>query len=216
MKGCLTLPFRLAFLALLIVGGYVAWSYRSDIRRKVHEWTAESGPPSPTGRAEPGGAAAARRKVESLRAGGRDSVVLSAADVAGLLAAGAEALVAGAVDSLEVRLDEDDVEVRGVVDTRRAPLSLGPIAGVVRDREPIAVDGRLLFRRTGLLEWQVERVRVRGIPLPKDVVEGLLRRFAGRAEGGVIAIPVSADITGLRVTRGGVTLYGRAAARAVR
>jgi len=37
MRGCLSLPFRLAVLVLLVLLGYVAWSYRDEIRRKVHE-----------------------------------------------------------------------------------------------------------------------------------------------------------------------------------
>jgi hypothetical protein len=208
MTGCLTLPFRLLGVGLLLIGGYVAWSYRREIRRQVHQWTADSTPASASGVGVPGRARAIRRTVESLGASGADSLVLSAGDLASLAAGLAADAVPGALDSVEVRLDADDLEIHAIVDTRKAPVSFGALSGMVRDREIVEAGGRLLFRRGGLAEWQIERVRIRGLPLPMDLVDRLLRRFAGRAEGGVLGLPLPTGVTGLRVLPSGVTLYG--------
>ena len=213
MRGCLSLPFRLLGLLLLVLLGYVAWSYRTEIRRKVHEWTADSGPATGKGMAVRGTAASAGRRIDDLLGSRADSVVLSAADVASLLDSLASLVAPGAVDSVEVTLDQDDLLVRARVDTRAVPVSLGAIGSVVRDHEFVEAGGRIVFRQTGRAEWQIERVRVRGVPIPGDVVQRLIRRFAGSGEGNVIGLDLPRTVGGLRVSPSGVTLYGTGAGR---
>ena len=211
MRGCLSLPFRLLLLALLVLGGFVAWSYREEILRRVHEWTAQAGARGLVGHGNAALAPAARRKLESLR-GPRDTVLLSASELANLLAAAAEQRLPRALDSIEVRLGREDIEVRARVDTRSVPLSFGPLSGVIRDHEPIEAGGRLLYRRSGLAEWEITRARVRGLPLPRDVLGRLLARLGGTTEN-VVPVPLPPSIGGLRVSPGGVVLYGLAPAR---
>jgi hypothetical protein len=213
MRGCLSLPFRLAALLLLVLLGYVAWSYRDEIRRKVHEWTAESGPAPGRGMAVRGGAAPAARRIDDLLGSRADSVVLTAADVASLLDSLASVVAPGAVDSVEATLDQDDLSLRARVDTRAVPVSLGAIGNVVRDHEYVTAGGRIVFRQTGRAEWHLERVRVRGVPLPGEVVQRLVRRFTGTADGNVIGFNLPRTVSGLRVSPSGVTLYGTGARR---
>jgi hypothetical protein len=209
VRGCLSLPFRLLGLALLVLAGYVAWSYRREIRRQIHEWTADSGPAGATGRADGADAATTLRRLDSLRAAGADSVVLSASELASLAEALAARVVPGAVDSVEVRLDRDDIEIRARVDTRKVPISFGPISGIVRDHEYVEAGGRLVFRRAGRAEWEVERVRVRGLPVPNNLVDGMIRQFRGQAAGRAIPFVLPREVTGLRIEPGGLTVYGR-------
>lgn len=213
MRGCLSLPFRLLGLLLLVLLGYIAWSYRDEIRRKVHEWTADSTPASGRGTAAPGGAAPAAQRLEDLLRSRADSVVLSAADVASLLDSLASVVAPGAVDSVTVTLGQDDLSVRARVDTRAVPVSLGAIGSVVRDHEFVDAGGRILFRQTGQAEWQLERVRVRGVPLPGEVVQRLIRRFSGSEAGNVIGLTLPRAVSGIRVSPSGVTLYGTGAGR---
>lgn len=211
MRGCLALPFRLLALALLVFAGYVVWSYRREIRRQIHQWTADGTRPVPP---EAGSDRAVDprvvlRRLDALRAGDADSVVLSAADLASLAGELAARVVPQAVDSVEIRLDRDEVELRARVDTRRVPVTLGALSSVVRDHEYVEAGGRLVYRRPGVAEWEVERVRVRGVPVPKTLVDEQIRRFAPRASGSGIPVTLPPGVTGLRVTSGGVTLYGR-------
>ena len=218
MRGCLSLPARLLSLALLVLAGYVAWSYRREIRRQVHQWTADSPAPAPapapappaTARSRAAEAKAVMQRVDALRAGGADSVVLSADDLAALAAQLAAKVVPGALDSVEIRLERDDIEIRARVDTHKVPVSLGPLTTVVRDHEYLEAGGPLMFRRAGLAEWEVERVRVRGVPVPMSLLKEQIRRFAPRAPGSALSVALPSSVTGLRVTPGGVTLYGRA------
>ena len=208
MRGCLSLPFRLLGLALLMLAGYAAWTYRHEIRRQIHRWTAESPAPKASGPIPVADPRVVTRRLEALQAGA-DSVVLSAGDLATLATALAAKVVPQAVDSVEVRLDRDDVEIRARVDTRKVPVSLGPLSGVVRDHEFVEAGGRLVFRRAGLAEWEIERVRIRGVPVPKSFVDEQIRRFAPRFGGTAVPVVLPSAATGLRVTDRGVTLYGR-------
>lgn len=208
MRGCLSLPFRLLALLLLVLLGYIAWSYRDEIRRKVHEWTADGSTASGKGAAIRGEAAPAARRIDDLLRSRADSVVLSAAEVASLLDSLASVVAPGAVDSIEVTLDQDDLSVRARVDTRAVPVSLGAIGSVVRDHEFVDAGGRIVFRQTGRAEWQLERVRVRGLPIPGEVVQRLIRRFTGVENSNVIGLTLPQTVSGLRVSPSGVTLYG--------
>ncbi len=204
MRGCLSLPFRLLALALFIAAGVLAWTYRDEIRRRVHGWTAEPEGSAAEGKAEDSDPAEARRKVAQL--GARDSVVLTASEVAALIAAETNARAPRAVDSIRVHLAHDEVEVRGLADTR--PLKPGLAAMVLRDREWIEAAGRLTYRRNGVAEWEITRVRVRGIPVPRSVVENFLRQLSGSAPPRVVELPVPSQVTGLRTGAPGVVLYG--------
>ena len=170
-------------------------------------------PPSARAVAERGRAAPAAHRISQLLDSRADSVFLTAADVASLLDSLTRVVAPGAVDSIQVTLDRDDLGVRARVDTRAVPISLGPLGGVIRDHEFVEAGGRLVFRRTGRAEWEVQRVRVRGIPLPGEVVDRLLRRFAGSTEGNVIGFPIPASVGGLRVAPSGVTLFGAGGGR---
>jgi len=215
VRGCLSLPFRLLGLVLLVLAGYVAWSYRREIRRQIHQWTAESGPAEVTGRAGAADATTILRRLDSLRVAGADSVVLSPAELASLAEALAAQVVPGAVDSVEIRLGRDDIEIRARVDTRKVPISFGAISAVVRDHEYVEAGGQLVFRRAGRAELEVERVRVRGLPIPMNLVEGMIRQFRGPAAGGAIPLTLPRGVTGFRVEPGGLTVYGRGPAERV-
>jgi len=212
VRGCLSLPFRLLGLALLMLAGYAAWTYRHEIRRQIHRWTAESPAPKASGPIPVADPRVVTRRLEALQAGA-DSVILSAGELATLATALAAKVVPQAVDSVEVRLDRDDVEIRARVDTRKVPVSLGPLSGVVRDHEFVEAGGRLVFRRAGLAEWEIERVRIRGVPVPKSFVDEQIRRFAPRFGGTTVPVVLPSSATGLWVTEGGVTLYGRSRSR---
>ena len=137
-------------------------------------------------------------------------MVLTAGEVASLADRLTSRGPAGALDSVEAVLGQDDLELRVRVDTRKVPVSLGPAAGLVRDHEYVEAGGPMVFRRNGLAEWRVQRVRVRGLPLPEELVDALFRRLPGGvgAAGGVIAVRLPRAVSGLRVTPRGVTLYG--------
>ena len=213
MRGCLSLPFRILGFLIFLALCWVAWSYRREIKRTIHRWTAEDSTISATGRPGEGGTASAARRIEDLLQSRADSVVLSPGDVAGLLDSLARVVAPGAIDSLTVTLEREDLGVRARVDTRAVPVSLGAIGSVVRDHEFVEAGGRVIFRQPGRAEWQLDRVRVRGVPLPAELVGRLVRRFAAPETGTVLGFAIPRTVTGLRVAPGGITLYGTGTGR---
>lgn len=205
-NGCLAWPLRLLGLAVVVAAGLVAWAYRDEIRRWVHARTAPG--EESVGRADPALAPAAWRRLEALRRGGPDSVVLTAAETASLVDQALRRAAPGLADSLEAELGHDEVAVRAVVDARRLRSVLGPLDLVLADRERLEVRGPFVMRRAGEGEWLVRRARLHSLPLPVDLVARLLGR---RGAGAAVPIPLPPGVTGLRVTPRGVVLYGTSA-----
>jgi len=202
MRGCLSLPFRLLSLVVLAALLLLGYTYHDEIRRWVHAWTAA--PASAEGTVDPGALDESRRKLGRLGVG-RDSVVLTATEVATLLAGEANDRLPHSADSLTVRLGHDEIDVRVLVDPR--PLGVGPILPVLRDREWVEAGGRVMYRRPGVAEWDITRARLRGIPIPRAVISRLLRRLAGTPDG-TAEIPLPPAVTGLRTEPRGLVLYG--------
>ncbi len=205
------MPFRLLGLLLLLGLGAALWIYRRDVRRVVHEWTREPAAAEAIGRPDPGRVEAVRRRIDSLAVAGRDSVVLTAEDLASAMALLGERAAPGAIDSVTVRLDRDDLEVSAIVETKRLPLPASNLPGVLRDRERVTLGGPATLRRVGEAEWRVDRIRIRGIPVPPALVDGVVRRLSERARDRVLIVWLPARVEGLRVTPDGVTLYGAGA-----
>lgn len=214
MRGCLSLPFRLLSLALTVALLYLAWLHRDDLRRWVHRVTAEPAPaPGPEGADPATLARLARTRIDSIRRGRADSVVISGSELEALLAGEVAARSGGAVDEVSIRCGDGETTIGATLDAGRLPAgSLGPLTEWVNGRQPFEARGAIGLRRIGLGEWRLESLAVRGVPLPK----ALAVRLAGLlvpGDGGSITFAVPEWVTGLRVTPAGAILYGRGAGR---
>jgi hypothetical protein len=190
-----------------VLAGILAWSYRAELRRAIHRWTAaDPAEAAAEGLGDPRRAPAVVARLATLR----DSIVLSAAEVASLVAAAAAVRIPDGLDSIVVRLGTDEVELGATVDTRQVPIAPGPLGGLVRERERVELAGPVYFRRAGLAEWEVTRARVRGVPLPGELAERLLRRWRPGASR-LIPLPLPAALGGLRIRPAGLVLYGTGA-----
>lgn len=208
MRGCLSLPFRLLSLALLLLLAYVAWENRTAIRRWVHRMTAEPPPPADTSAPPAEARRRGQARLDSLQGGRADSVVLTAREIEVLFGGRIRERSGGTIDSVAVELAEGEVSVRARLDGDRLPRgSLGPLAEWVTGKEPIEVRGPLALRRLGLAEWRPSILKVRSLPLPKALWSRLLGLVTD-TEDGTIVFPVSPWVTGIRVVPGGAVLYG--------
>lgn len=209
MIGCLTAPFKLLFVVLLVLALVAAWLYRDRLRdwgdelyRRVTNQPAvvvELGRPSAEALAR------AEDKVRGLSS--RDSVVLDADEVASLMQAGFEPYARGTLDSMTVRLGDGTVTVAALVRTARIPSGvLGPFGSALREREPITAAGTLAMAGPGSAAWTVDRIAFRDIPLPRDAVPMLLERIAGDSTR-ALPVRMPRGVTDLRVTPGALTLF---------
>lgn len=209
MTGCLTLPFRMAATLMVVVGLVAGWVYRDDLVRFGRRQLGLAEPQSPIGHPAPGTLEGVRARLDRVARGTTDSVVLTPSDLA-TLAVDLLQRGAGAPDSVEVELRDREIAIRARVSTAPLPGAVRDLlGGVLGDREMVQVAGPLGLRRAGVGEFEVRQVRVRGLPVPRDLVARLLAPYLPRTEGGVVLFEVPEGITGIRVTPRGVTLYGR-------
>lgn len=206
--SCLSAPFRLLGVLLLIGAGYLAWINRTEIRRLVHRLTAEPPPPpdATVSAAELRDRAMAR--LDSLSRERVDSVIITGKEAEALVTAEVERRSGGSVDSVSVELFDGAVAVRGRVDTGRLPASFGPLGSLVAARERVEIRGPLDLVRVGRGEWRINQVTIRGIALPSTLWAPLLDAAVPGANTR-ITFPVDRWITGIRVTPEGAVLYGK-------
>jgi hypothetical protein len=160
------------------------------------------------GEPDPRGLARAREKVDSLHGWNADSVVLTAGEMASLLASGLPPRVHAHLDSLAVELGEGRVRVSARLETAQIPReALGPLAGALDPWERVAVEGPVVATAPGQAEWRVDALSIRGFTLPAEASRRLVERGLPGAKEGVVPVALPRGIRGLRIRPTGVALY---------
>jgi hypothetical protein len=125
----------------------------------------------------------------------------------------AKTIPAGA-DSAEAAVIGDALFVRAVVPVKAIAGSgiLGPLAGLLNDRERLSFGGTFRVIRPGLSEFQVREIKLRDFKVPPGAVPRLLQQIehGARPEGvAPDAIPVTTptSLGDVRIANGRVTLY---------
>lgn len=208
--GCVTFPLKVLAFLLVVAAVALGWWYREDLRRIGRQQFGMAEPPSPVGHPDAESLQRARSRLDSLARFGTDSIHLTPTEVASLVGDELRRSPAGAPDSVTVELGDGEVTIRARVSTAPLPAAMRDLLGsTLGARETIEVGGPLTLRRAGVGEFQLRRVRVKGFPVPRDLVERLVGRYLPRTQGGEVLFDVPPGITGIRVTPLGATLYGR-------
>ena len=216
MNGCLKGLFRLFVFALLIVGVAAAYWYRQPIGRAFNRIVGRRdtalpkiSPDSGTGAPTPSALASAQRKLASLaQSRGPDSVVLTPNEMASLVGNGIDWSVRKTFDSLRIELAEGSIAVNARLDTRLIPQdALGPLRGLLAEREPIRIAGPLRIARPGVARWAVQSIALRGFPFPAPAVRALARQTAGADTSGAVLLQVDPAVADLAIHPAGVVLY---------
>lgn len=215
VNGCLRGLFRLFVFLLLLVGVALAWWYRVPLSQAVGRLVGRRDTALPSvaadsiGAPTPGALASAQGKLQSLgRARGPDSVVLNANETAALVGSGIDWTVRRSFDSLRVELLEGRLAVHARLDTKLIPQeALGPLHGLLAEREPLRIAGPVAIGRPGIVWWTVRELSLRGFPFPAPAVRSLARQAAGADSSGAVAIRVDPAIADVRVHPAGVVLY---------
>lgn len=216
MNGCLKGLFRLFVFVLLLVGVAAAYWYREPIGRAFDRLVGRRGtvlpkvsPDSGIGAPTPTALASAQRKLAALSAArGPDSVVLTPNEMASLVGNGIDWTVRKTFDSLRIELSEGSIAVNARLDTKLIPQdALGPLRGLLADREPIRIAGPLRIARPGVARWTVQSIALRGFPFPPPAVRALARQTAGADTAGSVAMQVDPAVAQLTIHPTGVVLY---------
>lgn len=226
MRGLIkTLFAAVGCLTVLAVSGVVAWQYRSQIaglydsvarhggERDQGRAGAGVGAPQdngPTGRPSEQALQSARRKQDAMaQARGPAYVVLTASEVASMIAGGLTPVGRQALDSIAVTLGQDRLELRAAIKTSMLGSGvLGPLTYMLNPWEPIRVSGPAHVAGVGVGAWEPDSFVVRSFPFPRSTVPVILNRLTGRPDG-LVPIPVPATVGDLRIRPDGVTFYRR-------
>lgn len=202
--GCIAVIF-LAGMAVAI------WLYLERPRQAAQ--TASTAPVWE--RLTPEGADRARASVQLLaRPTGPVFTNIVGADLAAYVFDELSKQLPPSAQQLEAAVIDDRLHVRALVKISDfgGAGSLGPLAAMLGDREPVEFGGTLELVRPGLAQYRVKVLRLRELSVPSRMIPRLLQRVArgarppGLAEDG-LPLEVPFHIADVRIGQGQVTLY---------
>lgn len=209
--GCIT---RLGCLVLLAILAAVGWLTRDRwmglIRDRGEATASLDGAWQPV--TEEAGARG-RQAVESLaRPTGPAYTNVTAAELAGY-AVGQLARQLPSADSIEASVQGDRLALRATVNLREigGASFIGPLAGMLGERERMKLAGTLRIVRPGLGEFDVKEATLKDLRIPPGMIPRIMGRIARNRPEGVspsaLPLRVPAHVGDVRVGNGRVTLY---------
>lgn len=204
---------RLGFLVLVFLAGGAVflWLYLERPRRD-----AEVSSSAPVWeRLTPEGAERARAAVQRLsRPSGAVFTNVRGADLAAYIFDELSKQLPPSAQQLEAAVIDDRLHVRALVNISDFGGSgtLGPLAAMLSDREPVEFGGTLELVRPGLAQYRVKVLRLRELSVPSRMIPRLLQRVArGSRPPGLaddaLPLEVPAFIADVRIGQERVTLY---------
>jgi hypothetical protein len=209
--GCIA---RLGCLVMLAILAIFGWLTRDRwLHKLTGSSTTTSGPVwEPL---SPAAGARGKRKIDDLgNPSGPVFTNLSAGEVASYVFQTAARTIPASADSAEAAVIGDALYVRAVLPVRDIAGTgvLGPLAGLLNDRERLQLGGSFHVIRPGLSEFRVREIKLRDFKVPTGAIPKLLRQITGgaRPEGvAADALPVTTPRTlgDVRIANRNVTLY---------
>jgi hypothetical protein len=206
--GCLTL------LAILAVVGWLTRDRWMGMLRGGDDAVVTSAAPVWAPLTDEG-AARARRQIQGLtRPSGPAFANLRGADLASYVFQSLSRQLPPSADSTEAAVVGDQLVVRTSVrlSDLGGPGVLGPLAGMMGDRERMQFGGTVRVLRPGLGEFQVRELRLRDFRAPAGMIPRLVARMRrgtmpeGLSPSG-IPVEIPRAIGDVRIANGRVTLY---------
>ena len=163
----------------------------------------------------PAAAARGRQAIEGLSsARGPVYVTLTPNEIASYVVQAAGGAFPATADSVEAAVIGDVLYVRAIVPMKDIASSgvLGPLAGLLNEREKISLGGGFRVVRPGLSEFQLRDVKLREFSVPKGAIPRLVQQITrGRKTPGVaddaLPVPTPTSLADVRIADGRVTLY---------
>src|SRR5437764_4104051 len=210
--GCIA---RLGCLVLLVCLAFGAWITRDRWMHKITGNPAVTSTASGWEPLSPTAGATGKRKLDDLaKPSGPVFTNLSASEVASYVFETVARTIPASADSAEAAVIGDALYVRAIVPVREIAGTgvLGPLAGLLNDRERLELGGSFRVIQPGLSEFEVREIKLRDFKVPTGAIPRLVHQLShGARPAGVAAnaIPVTTprSLADVRVANGRVTLY---------
>ena len=181
--GCLRKIGCLSFLLVLIVVGYLGRGLWLPKLRKPDGATASTWQPL-----TPDGASRAQRVLTQLsQDGGPPSVTVAPSELVAYIVQQLSSALPESADSIQAAAVNDRLCVRAVIKTSDFgdKKTLGPLAMMLSEREPVQMCGIINILSPGKGELQVKEFRVRELGIPGPAIPRLIRQMSpsNRPEG---------------------------------
>jgi hypothetical protein len=214
--GCIARIGCLIVLACLAFGAWVTrdrWVHKITGRPTVTSTAPGWEPLTPTA-----GAAGKRKLDELAKPSGPVFTNLSASEVASYVFQTVARTIPASADSAEAAVIGDALFVRAVLPVRDIAGTgvLGPLAGLLNDRERLQLGGAFHVIRPGLSEFEVREIKLRDFKVPTGAIPRLVQQIShGKRPDGVapnaLAVTTPRSLGDVRIANGKVTLYKSAA-----
>ena len=211
--GCIARLGCLVLLAILAVAGWFTkdrWLHRVTGSAPV---TANA-PELLWQPLSPAAGERGRRAIEAMsRPSGPVFTNLTAAEVASYVFQTAGKTLPAGADSAEAAVIDDALYVRAVVPMRQIAGSgmLGPMAGLLNDRERLSLGGRFRVVRPWLSEYQVREIKLRDFRIPAGAIPRIVQQLSHNRPAGLasdaLPVPTPASLGDVRIANHRVTLY---------
>jgi len=211
--GCMARLGCLMLVVLLAIGG---WITRDKWLRKVPGTSSATAPATALWEPlDPAAGERGKRAIEELaNPSGPVFRNLSASEVASYVFQTAAHTIPASADSAEAAVIGDALYVRAVVPVKEIAGSgvLGPLAGLLNDRERLQLGGTFHVVRPGLSEFQVREIKLRDFKVPTGAIPRLVQQISrGTRPAGIApdALPVTTprSLGDVRIANRRVTLY---------
>lgn len=214
--GCMR---RLGCLLVLIVLAAIAWAYRGywlTIVPGRSSGTATTSANEPVWEPlTPEAAARGKRAIDALNAPtGPVYANLRASEIASYAFQSSGNPFPASADSVEAAVIGDVLYLRAIVPTKAVVGSgvLGPLAGLLNEREPLSLGGSFRVVRPGLSEFQLRDIKLRQISVPPQAIPRIVQQIThGKHTDGVsdnaLPVPTPRSLADVRIGNNRVTLY---------
>ena len=210
--GCFA---RLGCLLLLALLACVGWLTRDQWVPKLTGRPTSTAAVSTWQPLSPEAAARGQRKIDQLSsASGPVFSNLTASEVASYVFQTVARTIPASADSAEAAVIGDALYVRAVVPIRDIAGTgvLGPLGGLLNDRERLQLGGGFRVIRPGLSEFDVREIKLRDFKVPSGAIPRLVQQLSrgNRPEGVApngLAVTTPRSLADVRIANGRVTLY---------
>ena len=212
--GCIARLGCLVVVALLAIGAFLT---REQWLPKLtgRPTTTESAAVSVWQPLSPEAGARGKRKIDELSSpSGPVFSNLTASEVASYVFQTVARTIPASADSAEAAVIGDALYVRAVIPVREIAGTgvLGPLGGLLNDRERLQLGGTFRVIRPGLSEFEVREIKLRDFKVPSGAIPRLVQQISrgNRPEGvapNALAVTTPRTLADVRITNGRVTLY---------
>ena len=211
--GCIA---RIGCLMVVAIAALVGWITRDRWMSKVPGAPTSAVATTPVWQPlSPAAGEKGKRAIEAMQSpGGPVFANLTAAEIGSYVFQMVSRTFPTSSDSVQAAVIGDALYVSAIVPVKdlAGTGALGPLGGLLNDREKITIGGGFRVVRPGLSEFRVREIKIRDFKIPSGAIPRLVQQISrgNRPEGiatDALPVPTPRSLADVRIANGKVTIY---------